>query len=241
MAFGHSFTKLLNDKFLDKLCDVSSAYIEEHRDELDLKLRKVQSVGEIEIIDTRIEKVYVNDLPGTKVAFDVILEVDLEIKEADYHYDESDTCNLWIRVPCEGDLLKNINDWEINEDGVEQYFKKNAPANCLSDSLVPYISSNQLEDIATEFLKEYYPQALSPASGGVPIKVDPYVLAETLGLKVEEKVIQNDSVFGQIYFEDTDADVSDLFSDGSSRISARTIVVDPYRFCLPLYGSIESI
>lgn len=47
MAFGHSFTKLLNDKFLDRLCEVSSAYIEEHRDELDLKLRKVQSVGEI--------------------------------------------------------------------------------------------------------------------------------------------------------------------------------------------------
>ena len=155
MAFGHSFTKLLNDKFLDKLCDVSSAYIEEHRDELDLKLRKVQSVGEIEIIDTRIEKVYVNDLPGTKIAFDVILEVDLEIKEADYHYDESDTCKPWIRVPCEGDLLNNVSDWEINEDGIEQYFKKNPLANCLSDSLVPIIYSNQLEDIATEFLKEY--------------------------------------------------------------------------------------
>ena len=120
MAFGHSFTKLLNDKFLDKLCDVSSAYIEDHGDELDLKLHKVHEVGEIEILDTRIEKVYVNDLPGTKVAFDVILEVYLEIKEADYHYDESDTCKQWIRVPCEGDLLNNVSDWEINEDGIEQ-------------------------------------------------------------------------------------------------------------------------
>lgn len=81
MAFGHSFTKLLNDKFLDKLCDVSSAYIEEHGDGLDLKLHKVQEIGEIDIIDTRIEKVYVNDLPETKVAFDVILEMELEIKE----------------------------------------------------------------------------------------------------------------------------------------------------------------
>lgn len=177
MAFGHSFTKLLNDKFLDKLYDVSSAYIEEHRDELDLKLHKVQRVGEIEIIYTRIEKVYVNDLPGTKVAFDVILEVDIEIKEADYYYDESDTCKQWIRVPFEGDLLNNVNDWEINEDGIEQYFKKNAPSNCLSDSLVPYIYSNQLEDIATEFLKEYYPSALSKTNNGISVHIDPTVLA----------------------------------------------------------------
>lgn len=237
MAFGHSFTKLLNDKFLDKLCEVSSAYIEEHGDGLDLKLHKVQEIGEIEIIDTRIEKVYVNDLPETKVAFDVILEVELEIKEADYHYDESDTCNLWIRVPCEGDLLKNINDWEINEDGVEQYFKKNAPANCLSDSLVPYISSNQLEDIATEFLKEYYPSALSKTNNGIPVHVDPTVLAENLGLTVERKVIKDDSVFGQIYFEDTEADVSDLFEKGTTLIKAKTIVVNPYRFFLSNYGS----
>lgn len=41
MAFGHSFTKLLNDKFLDKLCEVSSAYIEEHGDGLDLKLHNL--------------------------------------------------------------------------------------------------------------------------------------------------------------------------------------------------------
>lgn len=74
------------------------------------------------------QKVYVNDLPKTKVAFDVILEVELVIKEADYHYDESDTCNLWIRVPCEGDLLIHVSDWEINEEGVEQYFKRIFPA-----------------------------------------------------------------------------------------------------------------
>mgnify|MGYP002677241961 CR=1 FL=1 len=237
MAFGHSFTKLLNEKFLDKLCEVSSAYIEEHRDGLDIKLRKVRKIGEIEIIETRIKKVYVNDLPKTKVAFDVILEVELVIKEADYHYDESDTCNLWIRVPCEGDLLIHVSDWEINEEGVEQYFKKNLPSSCLSDSLVPYISSCQLEKIATEFLKEYYPSALSETKNGIPIHVDPTVLAKNLGLTIERKVIKDDSVFGQIYFEDAETDVSDLLEKGTTFIKAKTIVVNPRRFFLSNYGS----
>lgn len=237
MAFGHSFTKLLNEKFLDKLCEVSSAYIEEHRDGLDIKLHKVRKIGEIEIIETRIRKVYVNDLPKTKVAFDVILEVELVIKEADYHYDESDTCNLWIRVPCEGDLLIHVSDWEINEEGVEQYFKKNLPSSCLSDSLVPYISSCQLEKIATEFLKEYYPSALSETKNGIPIHVDPTVLAKNLGLTIERKVIKDDSVFGQIYFEDAETDVSDLLEKGTTFIKAKTIVVNPRRFFLSNYGS----
>lgn len=237
MAFGHSFTKLLNEKFLDKLCEVSSAYIEEHRDGLDIKLHKVRKIGEIEIIETRIRKVYVNDLPKTKVAFDVILEVELVIKEADYHYDESDTCNLWIRVPCEGDLLIHVSDWEINEEGVEQYFKKNLPGSCLSDSLVPYISSCQLEKIATEFLKEYYPSALSETKNGIPIHVDPTVLAKNLGLTIERKVIKDDSVFGQIYFEDAETDVSDLLEKGTTFIKAKTIVVNPRRFFLSNYGS----
>lgn len=237
MAFGHSFTKLLNEKFLDKLCEVSSAYIEEHRDGLDIKLRKVRKIGEIEIIETRIKKVYVNDLPKTKVAFDVILEVELVIKEADYHYDESDTCNLWIRVPCEGDLLIHVSDWEINEEGVEQYFKKNLPGSCLSDSLVPYISSCQLEEIATEFLKEYYPSALSETKNGIPIHVDPTVLAKNLGLTIERKIIKDDSVFGQIYFEDAETDVSDLLEKGKTFIKAKTIVVNPCRFFLSNYGS----
>ena len=237
MAFGHSFTKLLNEKFLDKLCEVSSAYIEEHRDGLDIKLHKVRKIGEIEIIETRIKKVYVNDLPKTKVAFDVILEVELVIKEADYHYDESDTCNLWIRVPCEGDLLIHVSDWEINEEGVEQYFKKNLPGSCLSDSLVPYISSCQLEKIATEFLKEYYPSALSETKKGIPIHVDPTVLAKNLGLTIERKVIKDDSVFGQIYFEDAETDVSDLLEKGTTFIKAKTIVVNPRRFFLSNYGS----
>ena len=155
MAFGHSFTKFLNDNFIDELCDEASAYIEEHGKELDLRLRKVKEIGEFELSDTKIHKVYVNDLPGTKIAFDVILEIQLEVKEADYHFDESDICTIKIRVPCIGDLTKDIKEWEIQTDDIEPYFKKNAPANCLSDSLVPYISSEQLDDVATEFLKSY--------------------------------------------------------------------------------------
>jgi hypothetical protein len=184
MAFGHSFKRFLNNNFIDELYNSASEYLNEHGGTLDLKLRKVQEIDEIELLDTRINKVYVNDLPGTKIAFDVMLELELEVMEADYHFDESYSCTQWIRVPCIGDLSKDIKEWENQTDEIEQYFKKNALTNCLSDSLVLYISSEQLEDIATEFLESYYPNALSRASGGISVKVAPFILAETLGLKV---------------------------------------------------------
>lgn len=104
MAFGYSFTRFLNNNFIDELYNAASEHLNEHGGTLDLKLRKVQEIGEIELLDTRINKVYVNDLQGTKIAFDVMLELELEVMEADYHFDESDTSTQWIRVPCTGEL-----------------------------------------------------------------------------------------------------------------------------------------
>ena len=48
-----------------------------------------------------------------RVKFDVGLELELEVKEHDYHYDESDQCFPWIRITCEGDLGCGLDDWEI--------------------------------------------------------------------------------------------------------------------------------
>lgn len=74
------------------------------------------------------------------------------------HYDESDQCYPWIRVYCEGDLSCGLDDWEILR--VEPYSQKSAPPNSLSDVLVPFIPCDQLDKVATEFLKEHYSDAL---------------------------------------------------------------------------------
>ena len=142
-----------------------------------------------------------------RVSFDVGLELELTVKEGDYHYDNYDQCFPWIRLSCEGDLADGLNTWEIKH--IEPYSAKSAPPNSLSDALVPYIPYAQLEAEAKAFLQEYYPEALRVTPyGQPPVVVDPAVLAERLELSILTQRIREDAlVFGQIYFVETEAEI----------------------------------
>lgn len=209
---------------------------------MNLYTRNVHRVGYAEMIDATIERVYVRDLPGMRVAFEVGMQLEIDIKEGDYHYDESDQCYPWIRIYCEGDLSCGLDDWEILR--VEPYNQKSAPPNSLSDTLVPFIPYDQLDKVATEFLKDHYKDALKVTSyGQPPVMVDPLVLADSLGLTVKQQRIREDaSVFGQIYFVETEAEMFDA-NKGKPvlmTIPEKTIVFDPQMYLLRNLGSINN-
>ncbi len=239
MAAGRSFADYVKRKCYNGLFSAAEDYIREHVDCIDFRTSRVHRVGVVELQDATIERVYVSDLPGMKVAFDVGLQLEVLIKEDDYHYDETDVNYPWIRISCEGDLSKALDDWKITN--IEPFDKKNAPFNSLSDALVPYIKNDDLEKAATLFLKEFYPEALEITKRGTPpIWVDPEVLAERLGLKILSQRIREDaSVFGQLYFVDTDAEMFDANAGESKKvhIEGQTIVVDPMNFLLRSLGS----
>lgn len=96
------------------------------------------------MVDASIQCVYVRDFPDMYVAFEV--ELELDVKEGDYHYDEWNQCYLWICVCCEGDLSCGLDNWKVNS--IEPYNKKSAHANSLLDALVPYIPYDQLDKVA---------------------------------------------------------------------------------------------
>lgn len=239
MAAGRSFADYVKRKCYNGLFSAAENYIRENAGSLDFRTSRVHRVGDLELQDATIERVYVSDLPGMKVAFDVRVELEVLIKEDDYHYDETDIKYPWIRISCEGDLSKALDDWKIKN--VEPFDKKNAPFNSLSDALVPYIKHDDLDKAATLFLKEFYPEALEITKRGTPpVWVDPKVLAERLGLKIKSQRIREDaSVFGQLYFVDTDAEMYDA-NTGECKmihIDGQTIVVDPRNFLLRCLGS----
>lgn len=239
MVAGRSFADYVKRKCYNGLFSAAENYIRENAGSLDFRTSRVHRVGDVELQDATIERVYVSDLPGMKVAFDVGLELEVLIKEDDYHYDETDVKYPWIRVSCEGDLSKALDDWRITN--VEPFDKKNVPFNSLSDALVPYIKHDDLEKAATLFLKEFYPEALEITKRGIPpVWVDPAVLAERLDLKIMSQRIREDaSVFGQLYFVDTDAEMFDANAGESKmiHIEGQTIVVDPRNFLLRSLGS----
>lgn len=242
MATGRSFAEFVKDKCYNGLYQAAEDYVNTNWESMDLYTRNVHRIGSAEMIDATIERVYVRDLPGMRVAFEVGMQLEIDVKEGDYHYDESDQCYPWIRFYCEGDLSCGLDDWEIIR--VELYSKKNAPPNSLSDALVPYIPYDQLDKVATEFLKEHYPAALKVTPyGQPPVSVDPLALADSLGLTVKRQRIREDaSVFGQIYFVETEAAVFDA-KEGKTvtmTIPSKTIVFDPQMYLLRNLGSVNN-
>lgn len=242
MATGHSFAEYVKSKCYSGLFRAAERYVEDEWDSLAIHTQKVHRIGEVELVDATVQRVYVADLPGMKVKFDVGFELELAVKEKDYHYDESDQCFPWIRISCEGDLECGLDDWKIKS--IVPYKAQNAPMNSISDALVPYIAPEQLEEVAKQFLKDYYPEALRVVKYGEnPVWVNPQVLAEKLGLSiVSQRISRDGSVFGQLYMVDTDAEVFDEGIEETiiRHIDGRTIVVDPMNYFLRNLGSLNN-
>lgn len=209
MATSRSFAEYVKDKCYNGLFGAAERYVEDNWQNLNLYTRNVHRIGAVEFVDATIQRVYVEDLPEMRVAFDVGLELELTVKEGDYHYDNYDQCYPWIRVSCEGDLSDGLESWTIKR--ILPYDKRKAPLNSLSDALVPYIPYERLEAEAKAFLHEYYPEALKiTPHGQPPVAIDPVVLADRLKLTIRTQRIREDaSVFGQIYFAETDAEMFD--------------------------------
>lgn len=242
MISARSFAEFVKAKCFDGLCKAVENYANENWCLLGLYSRRVQNIEQAVFSDATIERVYVSDLPGTRVSFDVGVEVEMEVSEANRHNDYSDECYPWVRVSCEGDLSCGLDDWKIKS--IEPYDKKKAPMNSLSDALVPYIPYDRLESVATDFLKEHYPEALRiPRPKQAPIYVDPSVLADRLGLTIKTQRIKEDaSVFGQIFFAETDTEMFDVRTGTAMpvHVDERTIVVDPTMYLLRNYGSVNN-
>ena len=113
MAEHRSFTDYVRTRFDSNFWAVAEEYLKNNIDDLDLNLYRVHRIGEIELSDVKVECVWVHDLPGMKIQFDVALSIDFLIHEGDYHYDDYDEKKIWIMVRCRGDLAQDLKDFEI--------------------------------------------------------------------------------------------------------------------------------
>ena len=158
MAGNRSFKDYVANRFYNELFTAVQSYTEDNYDDLGLRLYRVRNIGGIELSDIEVKFVSVNDLPGMRIEFDVAVEAELEVREADYHYDISENCSQWFMLKCSGDLDCDLDDFEISS--VTEYTSKNKQPRPMSDSLVPIINKEQLESVATDFLRRHYPEAL---------------------------------------------------------------------------------
>ncbi|MEG0736310.1 MAG: hypothetical protein RR441_05545 [Longicatena sp.] len=232
MAHNHSFTEYVAKQFYNELYGAIDNYLQENKDDLDLRLYRVNNIDTITLADITVKFVDVSDLPGMAIEFDVAVEAQIEVHERDYHYDETEECQQWLMMHCSGDLDCKLKDFAISS--LDIYNSKNKQAKPMSDALVPIIYKDQLEKEAENFLRRNYKKALLE-----PIWVDPMELATSMGLTVRMTYITKDgSVFGRCYFADCETELYDKESDSKVKeiIPGGTILVDKQAYFLQTIG-----
>ena len=236
MTQNRSFKEYVANRFYNELFNAVSSYLEQNHRDLDVSSQLVRTIDSAELSDIDIKSVFVDNLPGMKIAFDVLLEAEFEISETDIHTDRYDQKIRWFKVSCTGDLSCNLDDFAIT--ATEEYNYRGRQDNPMSDSLVPIIHKDQLEVVAKAFLENYYNEALNK-----PMAIDPTVLAERMGLLIELKNITSDfSTFGQIFFADCESEYYDKENSSFKRIQIKrgTIFVDPDAYFLRNLGSVNN-
>lgn len=240
---ANSIFEYVKDKCYNRLYEESKRFLWKNWRSMDLLSRKVQDIDSVNLIDATVQRVYVTDLPGDRIAFDVGFELQIGLSSAGRYHDNDTDCYEWLRFSCEGNLAQGLDDWTIT--GISVYERRgNLPPNSMSDALVPNILPRDYEQIAHDFLEEYYPEALAiPKSGEAPVYVDPNALAQRLDLQVVRRPISKDSaVFGQIYFYSTDAELYNPQTDRveTVHIPGKTVICDPDKKFLGNCGSLNN-
>ena len=115
MARQRSFTSYVADRFYNELFAVINDYAEIKADSLNLRLYQVNKIGGIELTDITVKFASVNDLPGSEIEFEVVIDAEFNVREADYHYDTDEFTSQWFMLKCKGDLSCGLDDFQITE------------------------------------------------------------------------------------------------------------------------------
>ena len=73
MAIGRSFAEYIEDKCYDRLYKAAEKYVDDNWKSLPLYSKKIHHIDSVEISDATIQRVYIRDLPGTRVTFEIVL------------------------------------------------------------------------------------------------------------------------------------------------------------------------
>lgn len=230
-----SFWSYVEQTFGDLIDKSIDEYAKAHMERLTERCR-IHRIDDIELYDTNIKSVRVEDDKEWRIKFDIIVEATFLVHGHHRSDGEDDEVSEWFLLCCGGDLAKDLRDaWVIS---IEEYSNKRSFVLPMTDKLLPFITPADYEGFATNILRKYYPEALSN-----PIRLNPEVLATRIGLKVLYRTISEDnSVFGQIFFEDCDTELYDRARKQyyTEHISAKTVLIDKDTAFLYSFGTMNA-
>ena len=237
MANLTSFRDVVNDRFYDLIYQALSAHVEDGPEGLECYSSMVPDPTEARLDDMRIKFLDITGTVSNELQFDAVVDADIEITGGDRHNVESDLAGQWFRVACSCDIDNGIKNLRIHGFTIYRRSSNKKPGQ-LSDYLVPIIYKDQLDAVATNFLQQYYPEALA-----APTSIDVEILTERMGLTVrQEHLTKNNSLFGQVFFADSIVPCYDPQVGKYKEVPVEegTILVDPNVFFMYTYGTYRS-
>lgn len=234
MAKIASFKDVIADRFYDVIFSALAAYIEENPTRLGCRSSCVEEPEEARLEDMAVRLLSITGTTSTELKFDVVVSAEMEIAETVHRERESDSAEQWFRVSCSCDISNGIKNFRVEDFRI--YSKSRAgKQGQLSDYLVPIIHKEELDSVAEDFLRQYYPEALEK-----PTPVPAADLAARMGLTIrQEHISKTCSVFGQVIFADCIVPCYDEEKGVYHEVTVEegTILVDPDVFFMRTLGS----
>lgn len=221
-----SFEKYIENKFYDEIFKKLKSYILNNKRNLNIQKNNFLEIKYISLNDFHINKYKVIDVKKELVTLDIVVINDLEVygytkgKNSIY---ETDNSTLYLEMQVIFRFHNGISDLKvltIEEYDRNKFFNKKEKYN---NRFTPYIKKNELDDVAENLLKEYYPEVLE---NNIPLSV--IELVRRLNLNIVEEVLTKDkSILGKMVFKDSEVDVIIDGEESKIFVHEGTILVDP--------------
>lgn len=224
------------DNYYDEIYKKIMDFLFQKKGSSFLSSRTVPDVNYFEIEDFHIEGATFNSTGNNVLDFRLTLTIDVSISgKSRYGYD-SESKSVWVSIYFTSLLengLHNVRIIKIDEYSQERFNKESK----LDHFFVPYLYSEDADNVAEKFLKEHYPAAVETP---MPLPINEIV--HNMGLKMYYAPLDH-ATFGRTYF---DTAIVTVYTNYQTRttaditISAGTILINPDVYFMRNVGSVNN-
>lgn len=223
------------EQFIYQVCykpmwEKVAEYVAQHPCNLDLKFSKIKYPDAATLMDMLFEFALNTRINDDHLLFDAVVSCTIDLSAEDHRGPSFHDISQWFILSCEAVVTDQLKSFEVKE--FRQYKERSRKATseqAVSKNIVPIIPKKDLDNVATDFLTKFCPEALEQ-----PMPIPISEIAENMGLQIIQgyRISDDFSIFGEIFFSEGIVPVQDLFKSQTKqlKVSRGTILIDTYTF-----------
>ena len=233
------------EQFIYTVCyrpmwEAAYTYIAEHPYALNLSYSRIQNPDSAMLEDMILEYTKNIRIDEDSLLFDAVVSCTINLTEDTYKGTASHETSQWLVFSCVAVVTDKLESVTVmNISGYTSGHPRKTDGHAVSKNIVPILYKKDLDDEATTFLQQYFPEALEK-----PMAVPIADIAKDMGLEIIQgnRITDDFSVFGEIYFTAGKATIYDLFKVSKTTIDVNrgTILVDAYTFWKRNLGCVKN-